>query len=199
MRNSNKQRASNKRKTPQPVTLVDEFAGADAAYMDRCISGLQNSHSQTSLLCGDVYNVTLGTTTNNNSFTFANIVQGDDFTSMAAQFTTFRVRGIRFDVYDINPNSAATNYFCTFHLDGGSIPIAITDILDRPDCQVSQPGAPKISFTWRPKGTLENQFQATNSFVDFGGIGWYINTTASGTLQKYMVVIKSLVDFRGRK
>lgn len=183
---------------PQPVTLVDEYSGGDGAYVDRCIAQFQNTHSQVSIMCSDSNAVNLGTSIPNSQESFSNIVATDEFISMAAQFNTFRVRAIRFDVYDINPALSAPNFWSTYHIDGGNPPETLANILDRPDSQSIPPGSGKLSFTWRPKGTLENSFQAVGSYVDFGGLAWYVNATASGTVQKYTVVLKAIVDFRGR-
>jgi len=185
---------------------VDEDAGSDGAYVERCITSLQNSHSSIVVLCNDT--LTLSTSSASSGlvagvYAVSNIRAMDEFASMATQFNTFRVRAVRFDVYDINQGIAATNAFSTFHdvIPAGNTynPPPLAQTIDGPDAKNVPPGLGKASFFWRAKGTLENEFQSVDAgeSVDFGGLryGFYSPTISS---PKYQFVVRAVVDFRGR-
>lgn len=51
---------------------------------------------------------------------FSDMANTDDFLSFSAQYLEFRVRAIRFDVYDLQPNNTSVvNYWSTYHTVGG--------------------------------------------------------------------------------
>lgn len=190
----------------QNVRVLDDYAGGDGAKMDRIMASLQNSHSQVRIMCNDSF--TLSTTTAAGGvtgiFAGSQVRIFDDFTSMAAQFETFRVTMIRFDVYDINPAISAANAFGTFHdvyTTAGQPTFALATVLDSPDSQAIPPGTGKVSFIWRAVGTLENSFQSTNftsaPAEDYGGLRYAI-PQAGVAGGKYLVFVKAIVDFRGR-
>jgi len=191
----------------QNVRVLDEYAGSDSAYVDRVISQLQNSHSFTTLLCTETFNLSTASTSGGDrtvASTIASIVGSDDFQSMAQQFAMFRVRCIRYDVYDVNAPVPVTSGFSTFHdaTSAGSSrpPLTLATVLDSPDSQVVAPGTGKIALFWRAKGVLENEFQPLvgGEYLDYGGLRGVLNSQTLSTL-KYQVVFKAVVDFRGRK
>lgn len=111
---------------------------------------------------------------------------------------------IRFDIYDINPGVSAANAFGTFHdvyTTASQPSFALATVLDSPDSQAVPPGTGKISLVWRAKGTLENTFQSTNftsaPAQDFGGLRYALPQAQSASA-KYLVMVKAVVDFRGR-
>lgn len=188
------------------VRVIDSDSGTDGAYVDRCISTLQNSHSAIVVLCSDY--VTLNTSSAVSglvagTLSFANIRLMDEFASMAGQYDTFRVRAIKYDVYDINQGNPATNAFSTFHdvaQPGSSFPpppLAVT--IDGPDAKNVPPGQGRQAFYWRAKGTLENEFQSTDvgGSADFGGLryGFFGSQTSTA---KFQIITRAIVDFRGR-
>jgi len=133
------------------------------------------------------------------------IVLFDDFVSISAQFETFRIRGIRFDVYDINPTNVVAAWFSTFHDEFGASaqPVfASGSVIDGPDSQIVPPGTGKITLYWRATGTNENRFVTTDqnsvSFPPafFGGLRYALPGSTTGG--KFQVVVKAIVDFRGR-
>lgn len=193
--------------TVQNVRVVDPDAGNDSAYIERCIAGLQNSESTITVLCNDT--LTLATSNAANGLVAGTItasqVRGtDDFISMMEQFNMYRIRAVRFDIYDINQSVAATNVFSTFHdvvpFGSSYAPPPLALVVDGPDAKNVPPGMGKQSFFWRAKGTNENQFQAGDTIgapEDFGGLryAFYSGTLAS---PKYQVMVRAVVDFRGR-
>lgn len=183
------------------VRIVDQYSGTDGARVDRILSFLQNSHSQIRVLCSDNFTQTTAASAFGGVVTGANIRATDDFLSFSAQFETFRVLAIRFDVYDIAPATNVTNYWSTFHdvTTGVYAPFPIASILDAPDSQVIPPGSGKSTFTWFAHGSQENDFESTtNSGIqDFGGLRFSVGGGTSG-VAKYQIVMKAIVDFRGR-
>lgn len=183
------------------VRVVDQYAGTDGARVDRILASLQNSHSQIRVLCSSQFPQNLAANPYAVIFSGTNVRATDDFISFAAQFETFRIAAIRFDVYDINTNTACINGFSTFH-DVTTTAYAnqdLTQIIDAPDSQVIASGLGKASFTWAAHGTEENEFQSTTNsgIADFGGLRAYIGTGTQG-VTKFQVVMKAIVDFRGR-
>lgn len=189
------------------VRIVDSYAGSDSAKLDRMISALQTSHSQTRVLCQETYNQNTQTASYVSTFSASNVRATDDFQSIAQQYETYRISAIRFDVYDIAGNNATPGFFSTWHdeiLYGATPSFTMANVVDGPDSQIVPPGTGKISFTWIPKGTIENGFQsvtAASSPVDFGGIRLAVSAGASGftaNAPKFQIIMKAVVDFRGR-
>jgi hypothetical protein len=189
----------------QNVRVLDDYAGDDGAKFDRVLSQLQNSHSQVTLCCSDEFLIGVSTTAQNSILGQSQIRVFDDFVSLSAQFQTFRVKRIRFDVYDVNPGVSAGAVWSTWHdvtsTSSQYVP-TFQQTVDAPDSQIVPPGTGKATFVWTAKGTAENEFQSTanNSGVtqlDFGGLRYWIPGQAA-TGSKYAVVVKAIVDFRGR-
>lgn len=191
----------------QNVRVVDPDAGGDGAYVERCITALQNSESTVTVLCNDTFTLSTGASASGlvaGSNTGSNIRGGDEFASMMSQFNTYRIRAVRYDVYDINQTIAATNAFSTIHdvvpFDSTFTPPPLAQVVDGPDAKNVPPGMGRASFFWRAKGTLENQFQAGDTVgepADFGGLRWAFFSPTISTA-KYQVVVRAVVDFRGR-
>jgi len=199
-----KQRNRPKRNAVSNVRIVDEYAGTDGARVDRILSSMQNSHSQIRVLCTATgqFNVnTSGPGTAN--YSGQAVRNTDDFTSFAAQFETYRILAIRFDVYDINPALQGQIALSTWH---DVYPATTTlptfsfeQVIDAPDSQLVPPGTGKVSITWFAKGSQENDFQTddTTGWSDYGGLR-IAGMTSTGTGTKLQIVMKAIVDFRGR-
>jgi hypothetical protein len=189
------------------VRVVDDYAGTDAAYIDRCLGDLQNSHSQITMLIQTQVPITPSSGSGQNNFYSATLIRAsDDLASVSAQFQTYRIRAIRFDVYDINPSLSTANVWSTFHDVLSSTPSAFTfdQVTDGPDSQTIPPGSGKVSFYWRAKGTTENEFQSLSASssggappFDFGGLRVALGAATTST-PKYQLIVKALVDLRGR-
>lgn len=186
----------------QQVSVVDGYAGSSAAYIDRCIQELQATQSQVAVLCSS--QATIASQTNGTTGgvrTAFDIRATDDFQSMRDQFELYRVRAIRFDLYDINPSVVAPISASTFHdvapaQYGFFTPDAI---VDAPDSQVIAPGTGKISLYWRAKSTDEMGFQSTSidGWQNYGGLRFAVDL-GSAAAPKVKVVMKAIVDFRAR-
>lgn len=194
-----------KQSRAQPVQVMDEYAGADGVKFDRVLTQLQNSHGQVTLCLQDAFNLSVQTTASNAILAASQIKVFDDFVSMASQFETYRVKRIRFDIYDINPALGNAAFWSTFHDQYTSATQYVPSqaaVVDGTDSQMIAPGTGKISLFWTAKGTLENGFQNTTTptgtnIYDYGGLRYSI--PAGGAVNsKYYVVVKAIVDFRGR-
>jgi len=189
------------------VRVVDEYAGTEGAYIDRCIMDLQNSHSQITMLIQTQVPVTPSSGSGQNNFYSGSLIRSsDDYSSVSAQFQTFRIRAIRFDVYDINPSLSVANVWSTFHDVLSTTPstFSFDQVTDGPDSQTIPPGSGKVSFYWRAKGTTENEFQSATAAssggsppLDFGGLRTALGAATTST-PKFQLIVKALVDFRGR-
>jgi len=186
------------------VRIQDPYAGDDASYVDRCIMQQQTSHEAMVAMCSSTFNISSATTAQTNYYSGLTVRNSDDFTSFNGQFETYRIRCIKFDVYDINPALVCSNIWSTFHDIITSVPAYTFDqVTDGADSQTIPPGIGKVTFYWRAKGAEENNFQSTDAAsssvppVDYGGLRVAINP-ASSAASKFTVVVKAIVDFRGR-
>jgi len=155
------------------------------------------------VVCGDSRQLNSATTNAGGTVTGADIRLTDDFTSFAAQFETYRIAAIRFEVYDFNPSNIVVAVFSTQH---DVIPSTATyasptfaTVIDAPDSQLIPPGTGKAVFDWFAHGTEENEFQSDSIPIinDFGGLRFFLNSAAA-VAGKYLIVTKAVVDFRGR-
>lgn len=186
------------------VRVVDPLSGVDGARVDRILSGMQNSHSQIRVICGDtVLLSTAASATTYGVYTGSNVRATDDFLSFAAQFETYRIAAIRFEIYDVNPSTAIFAGFSTQHdvVPSGStfaLP-TIASVMDGPDAGLPVAGGSKMVLNWVAHGTEENEFQSdtVSPIDDFGGVRYFFGSPGS-VLNKYQLVVKAVVDFRGR-
>jgi len=198
---------SNNRKTGKNqisnVRVVDPEDGADGATVDRMITQQQNSHSQVRVLCNATYAITLATTNTFVNYDGTSVIGMDDFVSMVQQWETYRIKAIKVDVYDIAPNTVVQNGGSTFHDVYTTVPsFTFDNIADGPDYRVVPPGTGKVTFHWLAKGTQENNFQSDSTVGTtseyFGGVRFLAGAGTAGVV-KYQVVMKAVVDFRGRR
>jgi len=184
---------------------MDPVGGQDSLTVSRQLAALHDSSNHIQVLCSDDAEQTISTT-QNTSFTicWTNITLFDDFISMAQQFNEYRVRSIQFDVYDINPSVPNAAVFSTVHdvYTTGTLPnYTFANVVDGVDSQSIPPGLGKISLYWRGHTTNERAYQTvvnTNSSPDFGGLrGFVFQGTTAG--QKFRIITKAVVDFRGRR
>jgi len=197
-------RSGNKNRV-QNVRVLDDYSGGDGAKFDRIISEMQNSHSQVRVLCTGIVPLVTTTAGYTSETSHPFVRSTDDFISMAQQFETYRIKSIRFDVYDINASNVGTGFFSTWHDDvanGLALSFTAPNVYDSPDSQVVPPGTGKISLVWTAKGTFENLFQSCatsgGSPRNFGGIRYTVSGGTDST-SKFQVVVKAVVDFRGRQ
>jgi len=182
--------------------LVDPYSGNQGLLVDRMISNAQNRESTTTIICGDYFGLTAGTTEVDRNVSYQDIVSTDDFQSLAAQFTEFRILAIRFDVYNLNSTVTAFSAFSTYHADtvGRAPTVTINTVVDRPDAQVCSAGVGHIPFTWMARGTAERAYQEIASaatVIDYGGLSGSVGPVSAST-PAFQIVVKAVVQFRGR-
>lgn len=198
---------NNQRNKTSNVRVLDPYAGESGAKVDRQIAQLVNSESQITTLVTGTFALDVSASTSVQTiYDWARVRTLDDFVSLRTQYNTYRVRSIRFDVYDTNPNVSQTGFFSTFHdsYNPGGVPVySFEDVADGPDSQLVPPGTGKASFTWMAHNTNERGYYDTSpdtdaTAPDFGGLRAFIfqGTTAG---PKYRIIMKAVVDFRGRR
>lgn len=195
-------RGSNAKNKIQNVRVVDKDEGTDDVVCQRIIQSYNTSEGQIRVLCNLHQEYATSASANvQGTVDYATMTATDDFASFAAQYMEFRVKAVRFDIYDINPSSVPTvNYWSTFHNVGGTaVPTDVESVLDRPDARSVPPGDGKISLAWVAHGIPEMAFQPTNGYQNLGGLSFFIATTTAQVNPKYALAIKFVVDFRGRK
>jgi len=195
--NSNSKRSKN---MIQNVRVVDSDEGSDDLIVQRLLSAYNTSEGQIRVVCN--YNTTLipsGVTSG--IVAYGELTGTDDFVSIAQQYQEFRVRGIQFKIYDLQPGAPSTiNYWSTFHQVGGDVPTGLQDVVDRPDSRVVSPGDGRAMLSWLAHGIPEMAFQSTSiNQQGLGGLSYYLSPSNVITGAKYSIVAKFIVDFRGRK
>lgn len=185
------------------VRMTDPASGHDGLHVDRMISAVKESESQTRVLIGDFVglNTTAGGT--NGTYGFDQIFLSDEFNSMIVQWNLFRVRAIKFDVYDINPSNAVYNVFGTWHDNYEATAPTYTraNIADLPDSRVISGGTGQTTLYWVAHGIAEQQFQAATTagspVQKFGGLKYTFDGDTTGA--KFAIQVHAVVDFRGRR
>lgn len=186
--------------TIQNVRIVDKDEGTDDIMCQRFLQAYNTSEGQIRVVLGARLDLLSNATATTGSVGFSDVTLTDDFISFAAQYQEFRVRAMRFDIYDINPSSVTTtNYWSTFHTIGGSVPVDAESVIDRPDARAISPGDGRVSLAWVAHSIPEMAFQSTTTFNGLGGLSYYLLSPSTITGGKYSVVSKFIVDFRGRK
>lgn len=198
-------RNNNRKNIIQNVRIVDQDSSTDSVRVGRMIDSIKTSESQIRLLCVDNTFQDNAATPIQGLIGFDYIFGMDEFSSIAVQFNEFRVRAIKFDVYDVNQNNIGGAMFSTVHeIYGSTGPVySFAQVVDGPDSKPIPPGTGKETFYWVAHGFKEMEFQSTNfgspNLVDrFGGLRYYINSGAAPGA-KFQIVTHAVVDFRGRR
>lgn len=173
--------------------------------MDRMISAVKTSESQIRVVIGELTDVFTTTTAGvNGSIGFESILASDDLASLVQQYNLFRVRAIKFDIYDINPGQSVLNTFGIFHDNyEGTAPIYTrANVADLPDSRSISAGTGQTTLYWVAHGTAEMQFQAASSagsvYQGYGGLKYFLGAV-SQAVPKYTIQMHAVVDFRGRR
>lgn len=189
---------------PQTV-VVAQNGNPQAARIERQIASLMQSKSITRVLFKRVDTVDAPATSSNmGTFSFPQLYGDSDWASYVAQYLTFRVSAIKFEVYDTQPNVPAFAVFGTYSVAPGSTasPAAtLTSVIDSPDAGQIPPGEGLRTFYWSAEGPLELGFDSTSqTTVDFGGLryGVFPSGGAGATSGKYRIISTFVVDFRSR-
>lgn len=200
-------RVSRSKNAVTNVRVMDPYSGTNGARVDRLMSSIQNSGNHIMVLCGETNGLTISTTADlTGNIGWSQIRVFDDFTSIAGQFNTFRIKSIRYDVYDINPAVPNSGTFGTFHDQytiGTQPNYSFGEVVDSIDSQMVPPGTGKVSFTWVAHTPLERGYvdvtpDPVASGPDFGGLR-YIVPQGGSSQTKYRVITKAVVEFRGRR
>lgn len=196
VKKTNTQR-SNKNRV-QNVRVVDQDEGTDDIFVQRLLQAYTISQGQTRRVCGYRGELTPTTTASGGTVGFVELAATDDFVSMAAQYVEFRVRAIKFGVFDVQPGSAPTvNFWSTYHADDTTVATGPEDVTDRPDARSIPPGDGRVNLSWVAHGPLEMAFQSTTAYARLGGLSYNTQTNAAQGFVKYQIIAKFIVDFRG--
>jgi len=185
----------------QAVTIVDGSASSNLSRVNRILSNQVACESDIMTICTGTIQLDAVNTGTPIAIGYSNIAATDDFNSFGAQFNSFSIRHIKFDIYDQAP--LATNvgaYWSTIHTGGAAIPTqTLSDVVDRPDSQAVAPGMGKATLVWSAHTTGELDFYDFNAGPEFGGLTGYITPITTTITQKYLVIYKAVVHFRGRR
>jgi hypothetical protein len=169
--------------------------------VERMISSVKSTQSQVRVLIHSRYDQPVSGTAAVNTYTFANIREEGDFAALASEYSSFKVAGIRFEIFDLNPSVYAAGTFGTFHVSAlGEFPSISAQILSLPDATQVPPGTGKLVLYWFPSGPTENSWYSTVSEeADFGGLADYLSSGPGSSTPKFSILVTSVVDFRSRK
>lgn len=183
----------------QQIVTVAQDGDVVGARFDKMVASMRSNEAATPILVKGVFGLSTATTAAGTIYSIGNLTAEDDFVSLAQQFTTFKVKAMRFEVFHTNPVQGAQIAMSTVHLDGGSVTNLVTQasVVDGEDSKYLDAGAGKQVFYWNARGTLENAFQSTTAYTDFGGLRYYIEAT-TGTVPVGRVIVTAQVIFRGR-
>ncbi len=195
---SNRGRISN-------VRVVDPNADQDSVRVDRMISAAHTAEGQIRVLVNSVVGVAATGAEQDISFSMPTFYSSDEFPSFAGQYLEWRIRAAKFEVY--NTNSQANNpvIASTFHgrqLGNGPWGFSYTQVADSEDAAIIPANGQRTSFYWIAKTPNELAFQSTSSAVtavyDNGGLRVAIPAYTGAGVANIMVVVKFVIDFRGR-
>lgn len=189
----------NRKNAISNVRVVDKDEGTDDIQCQRYLQAYKVSEGQIRVVCGYRGELAQGTTSASGVVAFGELTATDDFTAFSQQYSEFRVRAIRYDVYDLAPTvQSAINFWSTYHQIGGTVATGFDDVVDRPDSRSIAPGTGMVSLAWVAHSTPEMTFQPVTGFTGLGGLSYYIGGGPIAT-NKYSIIAKFVVDFRGRR
>lgn len=202
----NKRRGGSAKNRVMNVRVADPTAGTDGLHVDRMISSIKASESQTRILIGDSLDLnTIASSETSSSYGFDQLFVTDDFASMAQQFNLFRVAAMKFEIFDLNPSVPVFNTFGIFHdnYETGVPAYTRANITDLPDSRVISAGTGQTTLYWVAHGPAETQFQQASSVIGsiaqrYGGLKYYVGPFVSANT-KYSVIVHAVIDFRGRR
>lgn len=196
-------RRNNRGRNRRGLQQVQVRADGDVAAMriDRAISTMRSQESSTVVLCKTLLDLAPVASAQGYSFDFITATTTDDFTSMATQFNTFKIKSMKFEIFPVNSTTRSPIALSTLHGDFTTAPpsswVTETSVVDAPDAQYLMPGGDKLSFYWNASGARENEFQDVNQFRNFGGLRLNIRgNTVTDVLA--VCVMTAQVVFRGR-
>lgn len=192
-------RASNQKNRITNVRVVDKDDGKDDILCQRMLQSYKESEGQIRVICSNAIELNPGGVAAGSAVDFSIAAASDDFVSFSQQYTEFRVRAIRFDIFDVQPNSPyVVNYWSTYHQIGGTVPTTAANVVDRPDSRSLVPGTGYTSVAWVAHSIPEMAFQSTASYSSLGGLVYNLTPSATVTGTKYQIYAKYVIDFRGR-
>jgi hypothetical protein len=189
--------------------VVPAQDGAVGIKVDRICDQVGAMESQMRVICVQLDQLPAPATTPSaaSNYDFVSCVATDDWISMSAQFNEFRVKAIQFQCTLVNPSTSVFTggLLGVTHINfpsATSASFTAANVVDMPYSKVLDPGAATVSAHWLARGPLEMQFQDTTvagNYRNFGGI-YVFPAVANSTSFTYAgVIVKYIVDFRGRR
>lgn len=187
------------RRSNQQIVTVAPDGDVAGARFDKMVASMRSNEAATPVLIKGVFGINSTATAAGSLYSVTNLVAEDDFQSLAQQFNTFKVKAMRFEVFHTNPGTIVPIVLSTLHIDGGNVTplVSQASVVDGEDSKYLDAGAGKQVFYWNARGTLENQFQSTTLYTDFGGLR-YFNEATTGNFTIARIIVTAQVVFRGR-
>lgn len=185
----------------QMTREVVPYDGARGEKVERMIVAVKESQGQCRIVVRGINGYNTATTASVGIISFETYGSQSEFASLAAEFRTFKVAGVKFDCYDQMPG---TNFsqavFGTFHTSDvpSDQPTTFNQAVDLSDSEEIAPGTGKVTKYWYPTGPLENSwFSTTANNTDYGGLCIGL-PVASSSISRYSVIWAAVIDFRSR-
>ena len=197
---SRNNRGSRRNKDNRQIVTMAHDGDVAGARFDQMVANNRYNESAVPVLIKSVFGISSSATGTGGAYGYTQLAAEDDFASMAREWSLFRVKGMRFEVFHINPGTIVPVVLSTFHADSGSFTPLLTQgsVVDGPDSKYLDAGAGKQVFYWTGNNSTERLFQSVDDILDFGGLRYY-NEGTTGTFPIARVIVTAQVVFKGRK
>lgn len=183
----------------QVVTIAQD-GDVQGARFDQMVANMRFNESAVPVLIKSVFGINSSATGTGSAYGYTQLSAEEDFVSMAREWSLFRIKGMRFEVFHTNPGTIAPVVLSTFHADSGSFTPLLTQgsVVDGPDSRYLDAGAGKQVWYWTGNNSTEKLFQSVDDILDFGGLRYY-NEGTTGSFTIARVIVTAQVVFKGRK
>lgn len=170
------------------------------ARFDQMVANMRFNESAVPVLIKSVFGINSTATGTGSAYGYTQLAAEEDFVSMAREWSLFRIKGMRFEVFHTNPGTIAPVVLSTFHADSGAFTPLLTQgsVVDGPDSRYLDAGAGKQVWYWTGNNSTEKLFQSVDDILDFGGLR-YFNEGTTGNFTIARVIVTAQVVFKGRK
>lgn len=194
------QRGSKRARSARQIVTVAQDGDVAGARFDQMVANNRYSESAVPVLVKAVFGINSTTTGTGTAYGYTQLAAEEDFQSMAREWSLFRVKGMRFEVFHINPGTIVPVVLSTFHADGSTFTPLLTQgsVVDGPDSKYLDAGAGKQVFYWTGNNSSERLFQNVDDIIDFGGLRYY-NEGTTGSFPIARVIVTAQIVFKGRK
>ncbi len=173
--------------------VKDKSAAARFARLQRNPNQDPNIHRFTVNFAGQLNAAVAATTASN---TMADVKTASDFVSVSGLYRTYRIVGMEYQFFDLQPGTAVPAVIGTLHC-GGTLPSVGVSLVQ--DCLDATNVVPyrQHKLHWIATQPFEKLFFDTTSGNDFGGLVFY-SVGGAAVTGKWRYLAKAIVEFKDR-